>query len=114
MAKSHLKLVSPTTVNRTVATPLRRPNAELRTREYLTDAEVERLTEAAKAQPVRPPRRHHGVAGLQAWPEGRRSLLTCVGTRLTSITRRWPSAGPRRAHPAPIPSGATNCGHCAG
>ena len=49
MAKSHLKLVSPTTVNRTVATPLRRPNAELRTREYLTDAEVAKLTEAAKA-----------------------------------------------------------------
>jgi integrase len=49
MANSHLKLVDPTTVNRTVATPLRRPNAELRTREYLTDAEIERLTEAAKA-----------------------------------------------------------------
>jgi integrase len=49
MAKSHLKLVSPDTENRTVATPLRRPNAELRTREYLTDAEVERLTDAAKA-----------------------------------------------------------------
>src|ERR1700693_4105906 len=48
MGKRHLKLVSPTTVNRTVATPLRRPNAELRTREYLTDAEVARLTEAAK------------------------------------------------------------------
>jgi integrase len=48
MAKSHLKLVSPATENRTVATPLRRPNADLRTREYLTDAEVERLTEAAK------------------------------------------------------------------
>jgi integrase len=48
MAKSHLKLVAPATENRTVATPLRRPNAELRTREYLTDAEVERLTDAAK------------------------------------------------------------------
>lgn len=48
MAKSHLKLVAPNTENRTVATPLRRPNAELRTREYLTDAEVESLTEAAK------------------------------------------------------------------
>jgi len=47
MAKSHLKLVEPATENRTV-TPLRRPNAELRTREYLTDAEVESLTEAAK------------------------------------------------------------------
>ena len=49
MAKPHLKLVSPTTVKRTVATPLRRPNAELRTSEYLTDAEVAKLMEAAKA-----------------------------------------------------------------
>ena len=47
MAKSHLKLVTPATVKRTV-TPRRRPNAELRTREYLTDAEVESLTEVAK------------------------------------------------------------------
>jgi integrase len=45
--KSHLKLVTPNTENRTV-TPLRRKNAELRTREYLTDAEVASLTEAAK------------------------------------------------------------------
>ena len=48
MAKSHLKLVTPTTEKRTVATPLRRPNAELRSREYLTDAEVDKLTAAAK------------------------------------------------------------------
>lgn len=47
MVKSYLKLVTPTAVNRTVM-PKRRPNAELRTREYLTDAEVDRLTEAAK------------------------------------------------------------------
>jgi type 1 fimbriae regulatory protein FimB/type 1 fimbriae regulatory protein FimE len=47
MAKSHLKLVKPATENRTV-TPRRLPNAELRTREYLTDAEVASLTEAAK------------------------------------------------------------------
>ena len=47
MAKSHLKLVMPATVNRTV-TPKRAPNADLRTREYLTEAEVERLMEAAK------------------------------------------------------------------
>jgi type 1 fimbriae regulatory protein FimB/type 1 fimbriae regulatory protein FimE len=46
MAKSHLKLVAPTTVNRTV-TPKRLPNAELRSREYLTDAEVGRLMKAA-------------------------------------------------------------------
>jgi type 1 fimbriae regulatory protein FimB/type 1 fimbriae regulatory protein FimE len=47
MAKSHLKLVTPATANRTV-TPKRAPNAALRTREYLTEAEVERLMEAAK------------------------------------------------------------------
>jgi len=46
--KSHLRVVAPTTENRTV-TPKRVKNADLRTREYLTDAEVERLTEAAKA-----------------------------------------------------------------
>jgi site-specific recombinase XerC len=44
----HLKLVTPTEVNRTVA-PVRRPNAELRTREHLTPGEVEALVETAKA-----------------------------------------------------------------
>jgi type 1 fimbriae regulatory protein FimB/type 1 fimbriae regulatory protein FimE len=48
MAKSHLKLVAPTTEKRTVA-GTRRPNATYRTREYLTDTEVAKLTEAAKA-----------------------------------------------------------------
>ncbi len=47
MAKSHIRLVSPATVNRTV-TPRRRPNGALRTREYLTEAEVERLMNAAR------------------------------------------------------------------
>ncbi len=47
MGKSHLKLVTPATVNRTVA-PKRLPNGRLRTREYLTEAEVERLMAAAK------------------------------------------------------------------
>jgi integrase len=46
MAKSHLKLVTPTTQKRTVA-PTRRRNGDLRTREYLTEAEVERLMKAA-------------------------------------------------------------------
>ena len=48
MAKSHLKLVDPTAVNRTVLMPRRQPNAELRSREYLTDAEIEKLCDAAK------------------------------------------------------------------
>jgi site-specific recombinase XerD len=48
MAKRHLRLITPATVNRTVA-PRRRPNADLRTREYLTEAEVKRLMKAAAA-----------------------------------------------------------------
>jgi integrase len=44
--KPRLRVVSPTTVNRTV-TPRRRPNAEIRTREHLTSAEVEKLIKAA-------------------------------------------------------------------
>ena len=47
MAKLHLKLVTPATVKRTV-TPRRLPNADLRTREHLTEGEVERLMGAAR------------------------------------------------------------------
>ena len=47
MVKHHLKLATPPIVNRTVI-PKRLPNADLRTREYLTEAEVERLINAAK------------------------------------------------------------------
>ena len=48
MTKSNLRLVSPRTINGTVP-PRRVPNAELRTREYLTEPEVERLMKATKA-----------------------------------------------------------------
>jgi integrase len=47
MVKSNLKLVTPGTINRTVG-PTRPPNADLRTREYLTEAEMERLMAAAR------------------------------------------------------------------
>src|SRR6476469_1708702 len=48
--KPHLALVVPSTVNGTVdkaGPPKRRRNAEVRSREYLTDAEVHRLISAA-------------------------------------------------------------------
>ena len=47
---SHLKLVAPCNENRQVepATPRRLTNAEMRSREYLTPAEIERLIKAAK------------------------------------------------------------------
>ena len=48
MPKPALKLVTPATKKRTVATPKRPKNADLRTREYLTPAEVDRLMKAAK------------------------------------------------------------------
>ena len=48
MAKARLRLVTPATVKRTV-TPRRLPNRDLRTREHLTEAEVERLMEAARS-----------------------------------------------------------------
>jgi len=47
MQKSHLKLVTPATVNRTAA-PRRPPKSKLRTREYLSETEVERLVNAAR------------------------------------------------------------------
>jgi hypothetical protein len=47
MGKQHLRLATPRIENRTV--PRRKANAELRRREYLTDAEVVRLADAAKA-----------------------------------------------------------------
>src|SRR6516165_6083646 len=47
MTKPHLALVAPTTVIGTVRPPRRRRNAEVRAREYLTDAEIARLIAAA-------------------------------------------------------------------
>ncbi|MGB8739500.1 MAG: tyrosine-type recombinase/integrase [Xanthobacteraceae bacterium] len=47
MGKSRLRLVTPAIENRTV-TPTRPLNADLRTREYLTEAEVEQLMTATK------------------------------------------------------------------
>ena len=47
LAKPNLRLVKPTTQKRAV-TPRRRPNSEFRSREHLTETEVEKLIEAAK------------------------------------------------------------------
>ena len=53
MAKSHLKLVTPATVKRTV-TPKRRPNAELRTREHLSEDTKDERTELRQLQRIEP------------------------------------------------------------
>ncbi len=49
MAKTARKTKPPPIVKRTVDMPVRPKNADVRTREYLTDDEVQRLTEAAKS-----------------------------------------------------------------
>ena len=49
MANAQLQPAAPSTVFGTVATPRRKPNVELRPREYLTEAEVERLRKTARA-----------------------------------------------------------------
>ena len=46
-AKPNLRLITPATKKRAVA-PLRRPNSELRSREHLTQTEVEKLIENTK------------------------------------------------------------------
>ena len=48
MAKSHLKLIAPATEKRTVM-PTRQPNTVYRTREHLTEREIIKLMNAAKA-----------------------------------------------------------------
>jgi type 1 fimbriae regulatory protein FimB/type 1 fimbriae regulatory protein FimE len=48
MAKPRLRIVPSRTEIGTVSPPRRKPNADLRTREYLTEAEIERLLKAAK------------------------------------------------------------------
>ena len=47
MAKTHLKLVTPATEKRAVA-PMRRPNSEFRSREHLTETEVEKLIKTGR------------------------------------------------------------------
>src|SRR5215813_13008548 len=78
MAKSHLRLVAPNTVNCTVG-PRRPKNAELRTREHLTPDEVERLIEAAKAN------RQNLLAGLISdlaqRPSQKQSTKACAAVR---------------------------------
>ena len=48
MKKSALKLVAPNHKVQTVDMAGRRPNSELRAREYLTEAEIYRLLDAAR------------------------------------------------------------------
>ena len=111
MAKSHLALVTPATVG-TVG-PSRRPpkrvhNAEVRAREYLTNAEVDRLIKAAGAN-----RNGHrdGTMVLVAYRHGLRpvELVTlrwdaidfAHGQIHVSRAKNGAPNAPRRSHSSP-------------
>src|SRR6516165_6102439 len=112
MAKTRLRLVTPTTKNRTV-TPNRPPNSDLRTREYLTDAKVGRLMKAAAGN-----RWGHrdSTMALVCYRHGLRAseLVDLRWDQIDFNFARWPSGGPSRARRARIRSGATNCGRSGG
>jgi site-specific recombinase XerD len=83
MAKPNLRLVTPSTENRTV-TPTRLPNAVLRTREHLTANEVEKLIEEDKTN-----RHGHrdGLMVLLAYRHGLRAAEVVDGSRSISNGR---------------------------
>src|SRR5262245_43822702 len=87
MTKPALQLVSPSNEKRAVHL-LRRPNAEYRTREHLTEAEVERLIETARANRHGPPRRHGDPDRLPAWAEGFGALPPALEPGRTRQGRR--------------------------
>ena len=60
MENLRLHKAAPTSVNVTV---------DRRSREYLTEREVERLIEAAKAEPLRASGRHGHLGRIPPWPQ---------------------------------------------
>src|SRR5262249_4581891 len=107
----NLRLVEPNNIYRKV--PTRKPNAEMRTREYLTPDEVEKLIAAAKLG-------RHGQRDatliLVAFRHGLRAVeiadLEWSQFEWAAI-RRCTSAGRRTASPQSTLSEATNCACCA-
>jgi hypothetical protein len=79
MRKGRLKLVAPATVKRTV-TPKRLPDRDLRTRKRLTEAEVERLMDAAKAN-----RTGVGTPPWSFWPIGTAHGLPSLDFRTATL-----------------------------
>jgi integrase len=100
MDNSPLAPQPPTTENRTV--PLRRPNAELRTREHLTLAEVEKLIEAASANRAGA---RDGLMILLAFRHGLRASEVCdlrweqVDFKTAALHVRRTKGGTPATHP---------------
>jgi type 1 fimbriae regulatory protein FimB/type 1 fimbriae regulatory protein FimE len=106
---ARLKLVKPCNENRQVM-PVRPANTDLRSREYLTPAEIEKLIKAAK----------DGRWGLRdatlimvAYRHGLRAVEACElewSQSSSVVTPRYMCAGPSGARRRFIRSGATSCG----
>ncbi len=112
MAKSYLKLVTPAIVKRTVM-PRRLPNRDVRTREHLTEAEVERLMKAASGN-----RYGHRDATmvLVAYRHGLRAS-ELVDLRWAQVEFGTAALHVRRVKqgtPARIRSSGMSCGRCGG
>ena len=124
MTKQHLRLVAPTTEKRTVppggsevtatTLPTRQPNSAYRTREHLTEAEVEKLIKAAGKN-----RWGHRDATmiLVAYRHGLRVVRTgrpALGS--DRLRARYPARpqGQERHACHPSDHRATRCGPCVG
>ena len=105
MAKTHLKLVTPATKKRAV-TPRRRPNSGFRSREHLTESEVQRLIEAAKDnrwghrdETMLLVAYRHGLRASEVcdlrWEQIELSPTTSPSSRFSSAMRRWAKRGSR-------------------
>jgi integrase len=101
MVKAHLRLVTPATVKRTVM-PRRLPNADLRTREHLTEAEVEQLMGAARKEPLGASGRHDDPDRLSSRLSSCRACGPPLGSdrvRVGSAARSQGQGGTPSTHP---------------
>ena len=102
MTKPALKIVSPAIEKRKVETPRRPKNADVRTREYLTEAEVERLIEGCKGN--RRPHRDQTMI-LLAFRHGLRASELCdlewsqVHFEAANLTVNRRKKGTQSTHP---------------
>ena len=100
LAKAHLKLVTPATVNRTV-TPKRLPNGKLQTPEHLHRGRP--AHDGRQGKPLWPPGCHDGPCGLPARPAGVRtggpSLWEQIEFRTATLHVRRVKKGTPSTHP---------------
>jgi len=101
---AHLNLVGPRNKDRQVL--YRSTNADLRTREYLTPAEIEKLIKAAKDG--RASGRRPNPCGLPPWPARQGSLRAGMVAGRLAGTPPCMLEGSRTANQAFIPSVVTS------